>query len=244
MIIVLLIRIILVVLTLYISHLSVWRTYEREHVDDIPQLFDRVLIAALVSWYLSRLPSAIDMVIHHTLPPIGMLNPMTGSASWQVGIIIFCIGLYISLRENWRDRYALLDFTVSSLPLFLAGYFFWQLSTLIVSSMLGDTALPWGYVVTLIVGVVYSLVFHRLLNYFERQYRAYFWYRYRRSSAQTGFVTSAFCIGLGLFGLVANIYLLPFSILSLTSFLTIWSLFTMVAGFIVLYIRSGRLKKK
>lgn len=244
MIIVLLIRLILIVVTLYISLLSLWRSYERENVDDIPQIFDRVIIATIISWYLSRIPSGIDMVIHHTLQPLALLSPMSAQASWQVGIVIFCIAIYTSLRENWRDRYAILDFTSSSIPIFLAGYFVWQIVTLLISTLITATTLPLGYLVTLLVGVIYYVAFHRILMFFERQYRAYFWYRYRRSSAQTGFVTSAFFIGLGLFGLLANIYLLPFPLLSLSTFLTVWSLFTMVGGFILLYIRSGRLKKK
>ncbi len=244
MIIIFLIRLVLIILTIYISVFFLWRTFEREHVDDVPMVLDRVFFASLIAWYLARIPSGIDMVISQTIAPLSLLNPMVGAASWQVAAILFCILFYHSLRENWRDRYAVLDFAVVAIPIFLTGYFSWQVLTLILSTLLTSAQFPVGYFVTTVLGVIYFFGLSRLLVYFERQYRAYFWYRYRRSSAQTGFVTSVFCIGLGLFGILHHIYLLPFTVLSLPMFLTVWSLFTMVGGFILLYIRSGRLKKR
>lgn len=244
MIVVLIIRIVLIALTIYLSFFSLWRSFEREHVEDVPMALDKVIIASLIAWYLARIPSGIEMILSHTIAPLAILNPLEAVSSWQVGIILFCIAFYVLMGDHWRDRYALLDFAVVTIPVFLAGYMLWQTFSLVITCILTNTAIPVGYIVTLIVGMIAMIGLSRLLAYFERQYRAYFWYRYRRSSAQTGFVTSAFLIGVGFLGMLFSLHQIPFGLLTITTFLTVFSLFTFVGGFILLYIRSGRLKKK
>lgn len=244
MILVLIVRLLLIALTLYVSLFSLWRMFEHEHVDDIPQATDRLIIAALIAVYLARIPSLVDLMSRHSTSPLSLLNPFVGEAHWQVGIIIFLVIFMIALRDTWRDRYALIDIMVVALTVCLAGSQLWAIVSLVLGSLLAGSAIPIGALVTLILSLVAFVILGRLLSYFERQYRAYFWYRYRRSSAQTGFVTAVFCMGAGIIGLIANLYLLPFSVISLPMFLTIWSLVTIVGGFVLLYIRSGRLKKK
>lgn len=244
MILVAILKIIFIIITLYLAFFSLWRTFEREHVDDIPVALDRVILASLLAWYLARIPNAVDLLLTHSIQPLALFNPLVAAASWQVGMVLFIVILSLLMRDTWRDKYGILDFVVVVIPVFLAGYMLWQLTSLVLTCVLTQTPLPIGYLITLIVGSIYFLVFSRLLAYFERQYRAFFWYRYRRSSAQTGFVTSAYFIGSGLFGMIGMIYQIPFGVLSLPMFLTVWSLFTCVGGFILLYVRSGRLKKR
>lgn len=244
MILVLIVRLLLIALTLYVSLFSLWRMFEHEHVDDIPQATDRLIIAALISVYLARIPSLVDLFSRHSTSLLSLLNPFVGEAHWQIGIVIFLIIFHVALRDTWRDRYALMDIIVVALTVCLAGSQLWALVSVALGSLLAGSALPIGALITLILSLVAFVLLGRLLAYFERQYRAYFWYRYRRSSAQTGFVTAVFCMGAGIIGLFANLYLLPFSVFSLPMFLTIWSLVTVVGGFVLLYIRSGRLKKK
>ncbi len=234
----------LVILSIYLTFFTLWRSLEREHVDDVPLALDRVIIASIVAWYLSRLPSGVDMLLRHTISPLALLSPMSASASWQVGVVLFCVSFYLLLRENWRDKYGLLDNVIVAVPIFLAGYMAWQAVTLVLSTLIGKTELPIAYLITLILGAAATYGISRLLVYFERSYRAYFWYRYRRSSAQTGFVTCAFLIVIGFLGILSNLYQIPYAIVSLPMFYTVWSLLTMVGGFVLLYIRSGRLKKK
>lgn len=244
MIIASILTILFLLLSLYIAVFSIWRTFEREHIEDIPASIDKMAISLGLAWYLSRVPSIIELLLRGQADLFSLLNPMHGVASWPVGVSLFLILFFFFARSLWKDPYVLLDYIVVSLTVFLALYFFSQGSiTLSVDLLLGNT-LPIAFLARNLAGFFFFLGFGRLLAYFELQYRTYFWYRYRRSSAQTGFVTAVFLIGTGLFGIIGSFAFLPFPLVSVPMFEILWSISMIVSGFLVLFARSGRLKRK
>lgn len=244
MIIASILTILFLLLSLYIAVFSVWRTFEREHIEDIPASIDKMAIALGLGWYLSRLPSIAELVLKGQFDVFTLLNPLQGTASWQVGISIFLLFFYILSRSLWKDVIALLDYIVVSLTVFLALYFFAQgIVTIVVDLVLGN-ALPLAFLARSLAGFFFFLGLGRFLSYLELQYRTFFWYRYRRSSAQTGFVLAVFCMGAGIFGVLGSFAFLPFPLVSVPMFEILWSLVLIVSGFLILFVRSGRLKRK
>lgn len=236
--------ILFLVLSIYIAVFSVWRTFEREHVEDIPSSIDKMAIALLAGWYISRIPSLVELLLAGQLDLFSLLNPLHGIASWQVGVSLFLVIFYLLSRTLWKDNIALIDYIVVSLTVFLALYFLAQgIVTIVVDLLLGN-ALPIGFLARSLAGFFFFLGLGRLLAYLELQYRTFFWYRYRRSSAQTGFVTAVFCIATGLFGVLGSFAFLPFPLVSVPMFEILWSIVIVVSGFFILFVRSGRLKRK
>ena len=71
----------------------------------------------------------------------------------------------------------------------------------------------------------------------ESEYRTFEWYRFRKTQAKTGFVTGAFVFGFGMINLIADL---------LVKRPAGWYVYLsmVVAGVLVVYIRSGRKLEK
>lgn len=230
-------------IALYIGLFSLWSIFEREHVEDTKTYIDRFLIAGLLGTYLSRLPA---LIAAHATTPItasALLNPLIGEYSLPVAIVCTGIILYALLRDHWPDRILLLDFTSMAVSVGLSVLFLGQTVIILITALVTRSLPSLQASLIASAGILYFLGLSRLLSYFERSYRTFFWYRYRRSSAQTGFVTAVFAIALGLFGILSGVFAYPFALVSLQMFSILWSLLVMVSGFVLLYVRSGRMRK-
>lgn len=234
------VRVLFIVLASYVGLFSLWRISEREHVENLAGFLDKIGITAILALYAGKIP---DLIFSWQTLSIGrFINPLAGSYSWPVGVVVFLCFLFFFIRNNWKDPFLLFDLGVVPLSLFFGILFLFDVIEFAVTAILFKGELAPVYIIVKILAVIIFFAGSRILTYFENQYRTYFWYRYRRNSAQTGFVTAVFLV---IFGLCNSMLVLadaPFSVISLAVFNLIISLAVVVSGFILLYIRSGRLR--
>lgn len=231
-------------IALYAGLFTLWRIFEKEHIEETTVFLDKMFLAGLIALFISHLPASIFSI--GTVPlSLGLfLNMFSGSFSWQVAYPVFAMALFLLLKETWKDRFLVLDLGVIALSVFLGFVFVARLMTTIALGIIAPTQFSILFLILTIVCMIAFFLLSKALVHVERQYRTFFWYRYRRSSAQSGFVTAVFSIGFGLIGIVDAFGLYPFGLLSLPMFLIVWSIFMIVSGFVLIYVRSGRLKGK
>ncbi|MEP7167592.1 MAG: hypothetical protein ABI758_06490 [Candidatus Woesebacteria bacterium] len=231
-------------LALYAGLFALWRIFEKEHIEETTVFLDKMVLSALVAIFISHLPGSFFALGHEPLSLGLFLNLLHGSFSWQVGYPVFALTLFLLLRDTWKDKFIVLDLGAISLSVFLGFVFLSRLVTTIVLGMVAPAQFSLLFLIITIISMCAFFGVSKLLVHIERQYRTYFWYRYRRSSAQSGFVSAVFLIAFGLIGISDALGSFPFEIISLPMFMVIWSIFTTVSGFILIYVRSGRLKGK
>lgn len=151
------------------------------------------------------------------------LKDYPGISHWGL-IIGLLFGLYLSLKNikakyvDWLDLIML--GVIGGLPIYFAGL------TMISFSWFN-----------LVMSVVLAIAFGFFWKA-EGEYRTYSWYRYKRTQARSGFLSGS---GMIVFGLVMLIVQL-FGAKSLVEILLSVSL--IVAGIVLVYIRSGRTIKE
>lgn len=227
------------ILTLVFSGFVLWRKLKRERIDFEDKIIDR----ALLSVFLGLLAGRIIYIVFHFSTfgfslvkwlSVGALPGIIDVAAISVGLLIF----WLSLGKEWKDPMEVLDYTSIGLAFLLfftsLGNILLQALTFSLANILGSSViLPTFDLQTFLSPVILStsyLILFIFLSRVEKKYRTFLWYRSKRRSAQTGFVTAAFLIGYGLFGLVLGI-----NIESLLKLLVI------IAGIVLLYVRSGRM---
>lgn len=194
------------------------------HFEELPVL-DAVVFIAFWSFISGRMLfffMNMSMFKDHWTR-IFFLKDYPGLSQWGIIVGIF-FGLYLALK-NLKAKYIdWLDLVILGLLGGLPIYF----------ACLGLVDFNWY---NLVIAIVLAFVFGFLWRA-ENDYRTYSWYRYKRTQARTGFLSGA---GLVVFG-VLNLVLLVFSKPSLVE--TLLGSISIVAGVMIVYIRSGRTIKE
>ncbi len=200
-------------LFLVLAFLSVaflfWRKGREEHYEE-SQLFDGFLLSTLFGLVAGRVGFILLHLAEVGTQPLKWLDVISyPGVNLFVGLLGAGIYMYrFALKQKW-DVYEIMDFWVLAvsfgLGLMWVGLFFDG------SSFGNPTQLPWGLVFPGVfdkhhpVQAYFALFFFVLswyLNWVEYRYRTFTWYRAGKNTAQTGFLTSVFIIGLGIFSFV------------------------------------------
>ncbi len=229
----------------YLSFFVLWRKNESEHIPDLQPFLDRAVVS-FVGGALTGRVAFVLLSLPQGIRPGSILDFFWGPISLPIALLFGLTFLYLLTKADWKDRFILLDFTSIALS-------FWFASLAIRSVFLGVIGLSirTSEIQVAVIPLLFSFfsfVFYALLfsalNYLEKRYRTFMWYRSRRSSAQSGFVISVFLI-------LSSVWQLAIAALSgqLTSSVvqiatTLLTIFFFVSGFLLLYIRSGRFKGK
>lgn len=232
-------RALLLITALYSGFFLLWRIFEREHVDDIHDYMDAVFASACVAFILGKLPSFVFGGFPSTA--YGFVRLFSGEFSMVFGILCFFCLLFLFLKRKRKDLFGLYDLSVVPLTLMLSIFTLSDALGIFVPQKDGARVSYGIAALYLFLSIIY-LGASRLLLYFEKNYRTYFWYRYRRNSALTGFVTAVFSMVFGIVTLIQSLTLLPFAIISFGGFSLALSLVWILGGFVILYVRSGRLR--
>lgn len=194
------------------------------HFEEFPVL-DTIVFVAFWSFIWGRLVFFLTNwgIFKDHWSRIFFLKDYPGISHWGLVIGIF-FGLFLSLRYlkvkyvDWLDLVML--GLIGALPVFFAG--------------LALILFKWFY---LVMAVVLALAFGFFWKA-ENEYRTYSWYRYKKTQAKSGFLSGS---GMIVFGLVTIIDQL-FS--SKTVLEMAIGACLIVAGIVLVYIRSGRTVKE
>ena len=93
--------------------------------------------------------------------------------------------------------------------------------------------------VQLYAAVVYLFLF-RYLWWAEPRYRFFLWYRSKKRTAKTGFLTAVFMIVIGILGVVLGFIQYPFLMVLDLDINQLFYAVLFLAGCVVLYVRSGQ----
>lgn len=235
---------VLLVIVTYVTLFFVWRKVDQEHLDGIESFFDVIFKSSLVAYGAGRL----GYLLFSLRFPINSITQLWSSGVTSVSIPLLIAGFFLAFYRfsipHWKDRFHLLDLISIGMACWLSLCFL-CLTIVGVRPFIGATTVSVSLVSSLLLPAVISILFGLLfvlLTQLEQVYRTFMWYRYRRSSAQSGFVVAAFLVGGGIL-LLARLLLfegLKFNF-SFIGELIVTLLF-ILSGFIILYIRSGRFK--
>lgn len=234
----------LLLIVTYVTLFFVWRKVDQEHLDGIESFFDVIFKSSVVGYAAGRIGYLI-LSLHF---PISSISQIWSSGLSSVSIPLLIAGFFAAFYRfsipHWKDRFHLLDLISIGMSCWLSLCFL-CLAIMGVRPFLGTSTVTTSLLSSLILPIIFALLFGLLfvlLTQLEQVYRTFMWYRYRRSSAQSGFVVAAFLLGGGVL-LLARLLLFE-GIHWTFSFIgeLIVTLLFVLSGFIILYIRSGRFK--
>lgn len=222
-----------------------WRKGKEEHYED-DQLLDVFLVALAVGVLAAR----IGFIVTHWsgINPWSWFN-LIGHPGWSTtwGGVAAGWLVYNRARKNKWDAFEILDFWVLAATLLAA--FFWLGSFFNGTGFGSPTTLPWGVVfpgvfvkhhpiqIYAAIGYLSLFVF---LSRLELRYRTFDWYKAKRKSAQTGFLVSVFLLAHGLLTFALLLVSPAQWVLSGVRLDLVAAGGWIVAGSLLLYIRSGR----
>lgn len=185
-------------------------------------IFDSVVLSAFWGFIVGRLAFAIlnYQVFFGHWSRLFLLTNYPGLDRFGV-IIGIALGLWLCLRKNkekFLDWFDLVVLGVSAgMSVFFAG--------------LAVIAFRWQFIVLAFLYFVFFILFWNI----EGKYRTFGWYRKKKTSARSGFITGLSIASWGALFLVEK--------LLLTSFvwqIGLWACVLIVGGLFLVYIRSGK----
>lgn len=190
------------------------------------QVLDIVVLSAFWGLIVGRLGyvlSHYSIFVKHWSRSL-MISAYPGMDRWFVlfGFILALLYLVKKKREKYFDY---LD--VFSLGYFSGVSWLWVLFTLV--------GFDWRY---LLLGFLNFLSFIGLWQ-MEKKYRFFEWYKGVKTSARTGFVFGASVALVGLLFWLEEFLMFGFKL----DWPFVWSVFCLILGLVIVYIRSGRLLK-
>lgn len=237
------------VLTLVASGFVLWRKLRHERVDFEDKIIDRAFLALLAGTVVGRLAfvffhfSAFGWDLGKWLSLSGMPGILEVPAL-SAGLLVF----WLTLGRDWRDSIEILDYASIGLAFFLLlislgdllsqmiGYLFVSNT----QSAAGLSTLDPTYLVWSVVSSVLFLSLFFFLSRLEQRYRTFLWYRAKKRSAQTGFLCAVFLICYGFFGTTLGWFRPATTTIAGVSVDPVLRLLVMIAGIVLLYVRSGR----
>lgn len=235
---------ILLIIVTYVTLFLVWRKVDQENIDGVETFFDAIFKSSVVAYAAGR----VGYILFSLRFPLSSINQLWSAGISSVSIPLLIAGFFLAFYRfsipHWKDRFHLLDLVSIGMACWLSLTFL-CLTIVGIRPFLGGATVSVSLVSSLVLPAVFAILFgllFALLTQLEQVYRTFMWYRYRRSSAQSGFVVAAFLVGGGLL-LLARLLLFE-GIEFTVSFIgeLIVTLLFILSGFIILYIRSGRFK--
>lgn len=236
-------------LTLFLSLFVLWRKLRQERVDFEDLVVDRAFLGLIGGLMGGRL---VYILLHFASFGTDLfkwlsLTSMSGIVdifSLIFGILIF----WLMLGKEWKDPVEILDYSTIGLTFFLflltLGDVIFQGINYAGLKVLAPTAIlpPFDFKILIASSLLACLYFglYLFLSWVEKNYRTFLWYRSKRRSAQTGFVFASFLIAYGLFGVTLGWLLPDMIVLAGLGVDPIFKLLVMLAGLVLLYVRSGR----
>ncbi len=224
-----------------------WRRAREENYDEM-LVFDGFLSACLWGILLARIGFIalnFQQFGFNVLHFFDLINHP--GFEIQFFVVVLLIAFYRFAIKQKLDQFAVLDFLVTALSL---GAVFLHLGYFLAGIKIGTpTNLPWGIVpvgvfekhhpVQLYFALVYLILFI-VLSRLEYVYRTFEWYRAKKNSAQSGFLTSVFLIFSGLLLLPLTFFKVPTFSLGILPLDWISFLLSFVFGLGLLMNRAGR----
>ncbi len=228
-----------------VSGFVFWKRGRAEHYPE-DQLFDGFLLSTIVALLVGRIGF---VALHFSQASIWQwLNPV-GQAGVSGVLFLVAAGWYIYryAQQNKWDIFEVLDLWSMSMTMGLA---IGQLGAFFAGTGVGyATTLPWGirfpglieaaHPIQLYLFVWYLLLFW-YLSWAEYKYRTFSWYRGSKKTAQTGYLISVFIIAAAGFTFAMTFLRPATTLLFQVNVERLWSSMLVVAGFALLYSRSGR----
>ncbi len=231
------VRSLLLVFGLYAGTYALWKIAEREHIEDLEGLLDTFAICAVIAYFAGKLPAYVFGGLTGSFS--GILRLFTGELLFGFALLIFFILFFVFSASRRKDIWGTLDHSMNPLAITLAIFAFSDALGMVGAGIAGKPAAWLIFGLFVVCAALYAGL-ARLLLMVERNYRTYFWYRYRRNSAQTGFVAATFALAFGVISSLPIFGRLPIALVSYESFSLVLSLFWILFGFITYYVRSGR----
>lgn len=224
-----------------------WRRGREEHYKE-DQLFDGFLLAVIFGLIIARVVYVVTNFQVFGFSFLNWLDVLSNPGfSGFAGLVASGWYLFRYSRKNRWDEYEVLDFFAPAVAIALT---FASFGTFLDGSGYGyETNLPVGVTFPNVLEphhpvqlyfFVFYLMLYLYLTWAEYHYRTFNWYRFSKSTAQTGFLLSAFIISVGLINFIFSFLKPP----SLEIFgINLQAALSLVAFFIgvgLLYVRSGR----
>jgi hypothetical protein len=198
-----------------------------EYRENEEVLFNTVLLAGALSFVGARVGfvlSNLDWFANHLIRVL-LMGDYPGMSGWGALVGIFLATMIIA-RKTKGKIFDLLDLVTlglsAGIPIVYAANGVLSTEQIMVGGVMSSG---------LIKGLLFSLWFVFLWR-LEGEYRTFEWYRFRKTQARAGFVTGGFLFGLGLVNGGMD--------LLIGEGLSWWQLVLVVAGMMVVYIRSER----
>lgn len=232
------------ILSIVVGLFALWKKMRLERITSEEELLDKVLIATIGGVVVTRI-----LLFLFSQPLFAKFVSISNGLSLTTTIetVVVVVSFFLLRRftqEEWKDGFEILDYLCVPLTLFLAFLSLGMFLTSVIAVIFTQTQpnpppilfqdFYWLF------PAVFYFILSPLLAFFERNYRTFLWYRHKRSSAQTGFVTAVFCIAYGIFGATIGWQqpsVMRIGDVPVEPFLR---LLVMVSGFVILYVRSGR----
>lgn len=226
-----------------------WKRAHEEHYED-DEVFDVGVLAALCGLLISRIGFILFHFPDFQLNVLAWISILERPGLQEVfGIVgtLWCIG-WLAKRKKW-DHYELMEFGAMGATVFLV--FMW-IARFFAGSQIGTpTQMPWGisfpntfdarHPLQLYMVAGFTFVYF-LLRKIEKKYRFYQWYRGSKQTAQSGFVVGLFLICYGLLNSIFTPFRLTDVKVGFVSIDLIVYVLVFLAGFVVIYLRSGHSK--
>jgi len=224
-----------------------WRKTREEHYQE-DQAFDAFLLASLVGVLAGRIGFILIRFAEFGGNIISWFDIVRQPGS-SIFFAILGASLYLysyAKKQKW-DVFEILDFWFIAVAI---GMVFRHLGNFFAGVGFGyQTNLPWGIVFP---GVfekhhpvqLYTAIFFILLTIYlqwaEYHYRTFTWYRAKKKTAQTGFLTSVFMIATGLFMLLVQLLTLAQVMVQGLRLDAVLYGVLMLSGVLLLLNKSGR----
>jgi len=183
---------------------------------------DVVVLSGFFSLIIGRTIYAIEnyWLFWGNLVRVILLKNYPGISPWGILLGVW-LTLYLILGKEKKKLVDLLDHAlvgiVSAMSVMLAGFVIINFS------------------IILLVVWFFTFLFFLMLWKMESEYRTFEWYRYKRNQAKSGLIS-----GLGISYFASIVMALGLLSRSLNWLTALVSLMVFVGGFVLLYIRSGR----
>ncbi len=188
-----------------------WRKGREEHYQE-EELFDAFLLTTIFGLFCSRVGFVILHFDHFGLSPLKWIDIFGNPGTFPfVGIVLGGWFLFQHAKKRKWDQYEILDFATLALT---ASLVILSLGSFFDGSGFGNpTNLPWGITFpavfdkrhpTQLYGTIFYLILLFYLQWLEPKYRMFEWYRHKKNTAPAGFLFATFCIGYGIYGILAS----------------------------------------
>lgn len=234
-------------IALFVGLFFFWRKANEEHFD-LWSAFDAVFISAAVGVVVSRIGYIVFHPAEFGLSVLAWVNVLGYPGLWAPAGIVASVWLLHRWAQSQKlDSWEVWDF----FAIFLSWFFAWYWVSRFMLGAAGGrpTELPWGIVFPSRLEAAHPVQLYAALGFFvlfaylwwaEPRYRFFMWYRSKKRTAKTGFLTAVFTIMWGLLGFGLSFVQYSFFLVWDIDVNQVVSALLFFLGCGLLYVRSGR----